>query len=85
MNKGTVFVTPTIRKQMLFQRFTMLKMFLVAVGVSMLSVALLFLCCSNRYIKIFNGYVEHNSRRDSKYCRQAIMDEFYSYFLFDVL
>jgi len=66
MNKGTVFVAPTIRMQMLFQRFAMLKMFLAAVGVSMFSVALLVLCCSTLYGKILNGYIEHNSRRDSK-------------------
>jgi len=66
MNKGTVFVAPTIRMQMLFQRFAMLKMFLAAVGVSMLSVALLVLCCSTLYGKILHNYVEHNSRRDSK-------------------
>ncbi|CAF3431419.1 unnamed protein product [Rotaria socialis] len=63
MNKGTVFVAPTIRKQMLFQRFAMLKMFLAAVGVSMLSVTLLVLCRRNLYEKILNGYIEHNSRR----------------------
>ncbi|CAF0892971.1 unnamed protein product [Rotaria sordida] len=63
MNKGTVFVAPTIRKQMLFQRFAMLKMFLAAVGTSMLSVALLTLCCRKLYEKILNGYIEHNSRR----------------------
>ncbi|CAF1248928.1 unnamed protein product [Rotaria sordida] len=63
MNKGTVFIAPTIRKQMLFQRFAMLKMFLAAVGVSMLSVALLSLCCSKLYDKVLNGYIEHNSRR----------------------
>ncbi|CAF1285351.1 unnamed protein product [Rotaria sordida] len=62
MNKGTVFVAPTIRKQMLFQRFAMLKMFLAAVGTSMLSVALLTLCCRKLYEKILNGYIEHNSR-----------------------
>ncbi|CAF2984311.1 unnamed protein product [Rotaria sp. Silwood2] len=64
MNKGTVFVAPTIRKQMLLQRFAMLKMFLAAVGVSMLSVILLVLCCNKLYEKILNGYIEHNSRRD---------------------
>ena len=85
MNKGTVFVTPTIRKQMLFQRFAMLKMFLAAVGVSMLSVALLFLCSSNLYTKIFNGYVEHNSRRGSKCFLRAVMDACNSYFLFDIV
>lgn len=51
---------------MLFQRFAMLKMFLAAVGMSMLSVAGLTLCCSNLYGKILTGYIEHNSRRGSK-------------------
>ncbi|CAF0840028.1 unnamed protein product [Adineta steineri] len=63
MNKGTVFVSPTIRKQMLFERFAMLKMFLAAVGVSMLSVALLVLFCGALYGKVLNSYIEHNSRR----------------------
>lgn len=67
INKGTVFVAPTIRKQMLFQRFAMLKMFLAAVGMSMLSVAFLSLCCSKLYEKILAGYIEHNSRRGSKF------------------
>jgi hypothetical protein len=66
INKGTVSVAPTIRMQMLFRRFAMLKMFLAAVGVSMLSVAFLVLCCENVYRKVFNSYVEHNSRRGSK-------------------
>jgi putative flippase GtrA len=66
MNKGTVFVAPTIRMQMLFQRFAMFKMFLAAAGASMLSVALLVLCCNTLYGKILNNYIEHNSRRDSK-------------------
>ncbi|CAF2037428.1 unnamed protein product [Rotaria magnacalcarata] len=48
---------------MLFQRFAMLKMFLAAVGASMLSAALLVLCRRNLYEKILNGYIEHNSRR----------------------
>ncbi|UJR14384.1 hypothetical protein I4U23_001381 [Adineta vaga] len=64
INKGTVFVAPTIRKQMLFQRFAMLKMFLAAVGMSMLSVALLELFRKVLYGKIINGYIEHNSRRN---------------------
>ncbi len=69
MNKATVFVSPTIRKQMLFERFAMLKMFLAAVGVSMLSVALLVLCCSTLYGTVLAGYVEHNSRRGGKLYR----------------
>ncbi|CAF4410876.1 unnamed protein product, partial [Rotaria magnacalcarata] len=48
---------------MLFQRFAMLKMFLAAVGASMMSAALLVLCRRNLYEKILNGYIEHNSRR----------------------
>lgn len=72
MNKGTVFVSPTIRMQMLFQRFAMLKMFLAAVGASMLSVAALCTCYSQLYQKIFNGYVEHNCRRGCKYSFFAI-------------
>ena len=51
---------------MLFQRFAMLKMFLAAVGMSMLSVALLVLCCGALYAKVLASYVEHNSRRGSK-------------------
>lgn len=66
INKGTVFVAPTIRKQMLFQRFAMLKMFLAATGTSMLSVALLVLCCNKLYEKILRGYIEFQSRRGGK-------------------
>lgn len=66
LNKGTVFVAPTIRMQMLFQRFAMLKMFLAAVGASMLCVAVLVLCCNTLYGKILNCYIEHNSRRNGK-------------------
>ena len=67
MNKGTVFVAPTIRKQMLFERFAMLKMFLAAVGTSMLCVAFLFFAANRLYTKIFTGYCEHNSTRDCKF------------------
>lgn len=51
---------------MVFQRFAMLKMFMAAVGTSMLSVAFLTLLCNKLYTKILNGYIEHNSRRGRK-------------------
>ncbi|CAF1175718.1 unnamed protein product [Adineta ricciae] len=63
MNKATVFITPTIRKQMLFQRFVMLKMFLAAVGVSMLSAAVLELVRKNLYTKVLVDDIEDNCRR----------------------
>ena len=66
MNKGTVLVAPTIRKQMIFQRFAMLKMFLATAGASILSVALLGLLAGKLYEKILNGYIEGNSRRGGK-------------------
>ena len=66
MNKATVFITPTIRKQMLFQRFVMLKMFLAAVGVSMLSVAVLELVRKNLYTKVLVDDIEDNCRRGGK-------------------
>ena len=72
MNKGTVFVAPTIRQQMIFQRFAMLKMFLSAVGVSMLSIAVLELCFRPAYRKVFHSYLEHNSSRDSECCRFCV-------------
>ena len=67
MNKATVFFAPTIRMQMLFQRFAMLKMFLAAVGASMLSVTLLTLCRKTLYERILNSYIENNNRRGSKF------------------
>jgi len=63
MNKANVFVAPTIRTQMIFQRYIMLKMFLGAVGMSMLSVSLLVLCNESIYRKVLNSYIEQNSRR----------------------
>jgi len=66
INKGMVFIAPTIRKQMIFERFAMLKMFLAAVGTSMLSVAMLEIIANKLYNKILNGYIEHNNRRNSK-------------------
>lgn len=75
MNKATVFFAPTIRMQMLFQRFAMLKMFLAAVGASMLSVTLLTLCRKALYEKILNGYIENNNRRGSKFIDAFDEDE----------
>jgi hypothetical protein len=66
MNKGTVFLAPTIRQQMLFQRYAMLKMFLSAVGVSMLSVALLELVRKVAYGKVLAEDIEDNCRRGGK-------------------
>ena len=66
INKGMVFIAPTIRQQMLFNRFAMLKMFMAAVGTSMLSVSLLEICAKALYAKILNGYIDFSSRRNSK-------------------
>ena len=63
MNKAMVFPAPTIRLQMLFERFAILKMFLAAVGVSMLSVTIATLCQKSLYENILNDYIEHNNRR----------------------
>jgi hypothetical protein len=65
MNKANVFVAPTIRLQMLFKRFAMVKMFLAAVGTSMLSVSVLVLCCESSYQKELNRYIQQNIHRDS--------------------
>ncbi|CAF5181824.1 unnamed protein product, partial [Rotaria sp. Silwood1] len=43
MNKANVYLAPIIRDQMLFKRFTMIKMFLGAVGASMLSSCIVIL------------------------------------------
>jgi len=64
INKGMVFIAPTIRQQMLFNRFAMLKMFMAAVGTSMLSVSLLEICAKALYAKILNGYIDFSSRRN---------------------
>ncbi|CAF1487835.1 unnamed protein product, partial [Didymodactylos carnosus] len=63
LNKSTVFVAPTIRLQMLFQRYAMLKMFLAAVGTSMLSVSALLICCEQSYKRVLRSYIEQNASR----------------------
>lgn len=75
MNKATVFFAPTIRMQMLFQRFAMLKMFLAAVGASMLSVTLLTLCRKALYERIVNNYIENNNHRGSEFIDYFNEDE----------
>ncbi|CAF4458552.1 unnamed protein product, partial [Adineta steineri] len=62
MNKANVYLAPTIREQMLFKRFAMIKMFLAAVGMSMLSVVLLILINESIYRKVLNGFIQRNNR-----------------------
>jgi hypothetical protein len=66
MNKGNVYVAPIIRDQMLFKRLTMLKMFLAAAGMSMLSVFLVILIKESTYRKILNGFIQRNNHINGK-------------------
>lgn len=60
MNKANIVIAPTIRDQMLFKRLTMLKMFLSAVGMSMLSVCLILIINPKIYQKTLNGFIQRN-------------------------
>ncbi|UJR24636.1 hypothetical protein I4U23_006010 [Adineta vaga] len=62
MNKANVYLAPTIRDQMLFKRFSMIKMFLAAVGMSMLSVVVLILINNSIYQKVLHGFIQRNNR-----------------------
>ena len=66
MNKSNIHLPSTIRDQMLFKRLTMIKMFLSAVGMSMLSVVCLLIINRSIYDKIFNGFVQKVNRIDGK-------------------
>jgi uncharacterized membrane protein YedE/YeeE len=64
MNKSHVYLAPIIRDQMLFKRLIMFKMFLAAVGMSMLSVVLILLINESIYRKVLNGFIQRNNRID---------------------
>jgi phosphotransferase system glucose/maltose/N-acetylglucosamine-specific IIC component len=66
MNKANVYLAPTIRDQMLFKRFAMIKMFLAAVGMSMLSVVFIILINESLYRKVLNGFIQRNNRINGK-------------------
>lgn len=66
MNRSNIHLPSTIRDQMLFKRLTMVKMFLSAVGMSMLSVVCLMIINRNIYEKVFNGFVQKVNRIDGK-------------------
>jgi hypothetical protein len=66
MNKSNVYLAPIIRDQMLFKRLTMFKMFLGAVGMSMLSVFLILLINESIYRKVLNGFIQRNNRINGK-------------------
>jgi len=67
MNKSNVYLAPIIRDQMLFKRLTMFKMFLGAVGMSMLSVFLILLINESIYRKVLNGFIQRNNRINGKF------------------
>ncbi|CAM4768735.1 unnamed protein product [Rotaria magnacalcarata] len=62
MNKTNVYLAPMIREQMIFKRLTMIKMFLGAVGMSMLSVFLLILFNESIYQSVRNGFIHKINR-----------------------
>lgn len=66
MNKSNVHLAPMIREQMLFKRLTMIKMFLGAVGTSMLSVFLIILLNQSVYTKTCNAFIHRNNRIGGK-------------------
>ena len=64
MNKTQIHFAPIIREQMLFKRLIMLKMFVSAVGMSMLSVVLLMIFNRPIYEKVLNGFIQKTNRMD---------------------
>ncbi|CAF4800955.1 unnamed protein product, partial [Rotaria magnacalcarata] len=62
MNKANVYLAPVIRDQMLFQRFTMIKMFLGAVGASMLSSCIVIIVSESTYRTVCNSFIHRNNR-----------------------
>ena len=66
MNKANVYLAPIIRDQMLFQKLTMVKMFLAAVGMSMLSVVVVLLVNESIYQNVFKAFLQRNSRINGK-------------------
>jgi hypothetical protein len=76
MNKANVYLAPIIRDQMLFTRLAMIKMFLAAVGMSMLSVFFIIIINESVYRKVLNGFIQHKNRIDGKshYSRKILID-----------
>jgi len=66
MNKANIHLSPIIRDQMLFKHLSMIKMFLGAVGMSMLSVFFIILINESIYLKVLNGFVQRNNRINGK-------------------
>ncbi|CAF0881390.1 unnamed protein product [Rotaria sp. Silwood1] len=62
MNKANIYLAPMIREQMLFTRLAMIKMFLAAVGTSMLTVVVVILINESTYRSVFSGFVKRNER-----------------------
>ncbi|CAF2914181.1 unnamed protein product [Rotaria sp. Silwood2] len=62
MNKANVYLAPIIRDQMLFKRFIMIKMFLGAVGASMLSSSIVILVSEPTYRTACNAFIHRNNR-----------------------
>jgi uncharacterized membrane protein YedE/YeeE len=80
MNKSHVYLAPIIRDQMLFKRLTMFKMFLAAVGMSMLSVFLILIINESIYRRTLNGFIQKVNRIDGKFFKTK--SEFQSIFFF---
>ena len=66
MNKANVYLAPIIRDQMLFKRFTMIKMFLGAVGASMLSSCIVIIVSESTYRTTCNAFIHRNNRIHGK-------------------
>jgi hypothetical protein len=64
MNKAHMSLAPTIRGQMLFQRFGMIEMFLAALGTSMLSVSLILTVNPSLYQRVLHGFIQRNNQID---------------------
>ena len=62
MNRSEVHLSLIIRDQMLFRRLTMMKMFLAAVGTSMLSVTIISFFNRSLYDRVFQNFVQRNNR-----------------------
>lgn len=66
MNKANIYLAPIIRDQMLFKRLAMLKMFLGAVGMSMLSAFAVLLVNESIYRNTCNAFIHRNNRINGK-------------------
>lgn len=64
MNRTNIHFAPIIREQMLFKRLIMLKMFVSAVGMSMLSVVILMIFNRSAYEKVLQGFIQKTNRMD---------------------